>query len=174
MYSELRVNPIEQQQEQLGTLKSLRQKTQLLVDCKASLTQHTEALDIKQGLLEEATSERQRLQKEKKVLLEMIHSVQRDMEATVQQRIRDQEYEPLHEQVNVLRAENGLQKLPSVEQEIEAQMAKHLEDRREKWQQTPPVDLQTAVDLKVTKEVRNIKIIQDFVQIISDFQMSKI
>ncbi|KAL0074004.1 hypothetical protein F4703DRAFT_1893531 [Phycomyces blakesleeanus] len=156
MYSELRVNPIEQQQEQLGTLKSLRQKTQLLVDCKASLTQHTEALDIKQGLLEEATSERQRLQKEKKVLLEMIHSVQRDMEAVTEiekslgkerdnlkqtvQRIRDQEYEPLHEQVNVLRAENGLQKLPSVEQEIEAQMAKHLEDRREKWQQTPPVE----------------------------------
>ncbi|OAD75755.1 hypothetical protein PHYBLDRAFT_75844 [Phycomyces blakesleeanus NRRL 1555(-)] len=154
--SELRVNPIEQQQEQLGTLKSLRQKTQLLVDCKASLTQHTEALDIKQGLLEEATSERQRLQKEKKVLLEMIHSVQRDMEAVTEiekslgkerdnlkqtvQRIRDQEYEPLHEQVNVLRAENGLQKLPSVEQEIEAQMAKHLEDRREKWQQTPPVE----------------------------------
>ncbi|KAI9009956.1 hypothetical protein CLU79DRAFT_774711 [Phycomyces nitens] len=131
---------MEQQQEQLGTLKSLRQKTQLLVDCKASLTQHTEALDTKQGLLEEATSERQRLQKEKKVLLEMIHSVQRDMEAVAEiekslgrerdnlkqtvQRIRDQEYEPLHEQVNELRLKNGLQRLPSVEQEMEAQMAK--------------------------------------------------
>ncbi|KAI7871856.1 hypothetical protein BDF14DRAFT_1878201 [Spinellus fusiger] len=140
-------------QHQLDTLASLRKKTQFLVDSKANLSLQTEALNIKQGLLEEATSQRQRLQKEKKVLLEMIQSVQRDIETVVKMeevlvkerdelkqtvtRIRDQEYEPLHEQVNELRARNGLQRLPSVEQEIEAQMAKQLENRRKEWQESP-------------------------------------
>ena len=55
--------------------------TQSLIDCKANLLQKTESLEHKQHLLEEVISERQRLTKEKRMLLDMIQNVQRDLEA---------------------------------------------------------------------------------------------
>ncbi|KAI8143643.1 hypothetical protein BJV82DRAFT_713311 [Fennellomyces sp. T-0311] len=145
---------MEEIETQQQSLKAIRDSTQSLLNCKANLIQKIESLDHKEKLLDEIVSERQRLTKEKRMLLEMIQSVQRDIEAVTEaeaslgkerdelkqsvDRIKIQEYEPLHDQVNGLRTRSGLQKLPHVQQEIEAQQARALEERREKWQQASP------------------------------------
>ncbi|CAO3595521.1 unnamed protein product [Absidia cylindrospora] len=51
------------------------------------------------------------------------------------QRIRNEEYEPLQESVNKSRIGKGLIKIAHVQQEMEAQMAQKLKERRENWQQ---------------------------------------
>ncbi|KAI9354979.1 hypothetical protein BD770DRAFT_391838 [Pilaira anomala] len=136
---------------QMQSLEQLRQKTQSLVDCKATLLSKTEILDQKKSLLEETNSERQRLQREKKILREMLHNINQDMNSLLEaeqslakesedlersvKKLKHEQYEPLHDQVNEIRLQNGLTKLPHIQQELEARMAKILEDRRVKWQQ---------------------------------------
>ncbi|GAA5805811.1 hypothetical protein HPULCUR_011337 [Helicostylum pulchrum] len=140
---------------QMHSLEQLRQKTQALVDCKATLLSKTEILDQKKSLLEETNSERQRLQREKKLLREMLHNINQDMNSLVEveqsltkesedlersvNKLKHEQYEPLHGnnqyQVNDIRVQNGLTKLPHIQQELEARMAQILEDRRVKWQQ---------------------------------------
>ncbi|KAI8979862.1 hypothetical protein BDF20DRAFT_913355 [Mycotypha africana] len=140
-----------QLKEQLSFLETLRRKTQSLVDCKAALLSKTEILNRKKDLLEETIMEKQRLQREKRVLQEMLQSINQDLTSIGEaenaltkesreleqsvERIKDEQYEPLHDQVNELRTKNGLQKLPHINQELEARMAKILEERRVKWQQ---------------------------------------
>ncbi|CDS02888.1 hypothetical protein LRAMOSA00290 [Lichtheimia ramosa] len=145
------MEPTPDADQQREALKNLQRMTQSLIDCKANLLQKTESLEHKQHLLEEVISERQRLTKEKRMLLDMIQNVQRDLEATTEaeasllkerddlqqtvDRVRNQEYEPLHDRVNQLRTSHGLQKVPHVQQEVDAQMARILEERRTNWQQ---------------------------------------
>ncbi|KAI7906887.1 uncharacterized protein BX663DRAFT_494100 [Cokeromyces recurvatus] len=137
--------------EQLNSLQELRQKTQELIDCKAALVSKSEILDHKKDLLEEANSERQRLQKEKTLLREMLQNINQDLNSIVEvertlakesedlersiNKLKTEHYEPLHDQVNEIRLKNGLTKLPHIQQELEARMAKILEERRVKWQQ---------------------------------------
>ncbi|KAL7311963.1 hypothetical protein PS15m_009669 [Mucor circinelloides] len=136
---------------QLSSLDLLRSKTQALVDCKATLLSKTEILDSKKNLLEETNAEKQKLQRERKLLREMLQNITKDLNAIVEveqaltkeseelersvNKMRTEQYEPLHEQVNEIRMQNGMSKLPHIQQELEAQMAKTLEDRRMKWQQ---------------------------------------
>ncbi|KAI9323623.1 hypothetical protein BX666DRAFT_1888688 [Dichotomocladium elegans] len=165
-------------EQQRQSLKAIQQMTQSLIDCKASLLQKTETLEYKQRLLEDIVAERQRLNKERRILLDMMQNVQRDLESiteaetslrkengALQQsvtRLRNEEYEPLHGQcclvnnvivhkspppsshaycsagrldrVNQLRTTNGLTRIPHVQQEVDAQMARILEERRQNWQ----------------------------------------
>ncbi|CAO3657348.1 unnamed protein product [Mucor hiemalis] len=136
---------------QIKSLDNLRQKTQALVDCKATLLSKTEILNQKKSVLEETNSEKQRLQREKKLLREMLQNINQDMNWLIEveqslkkeseeleksvNRIKKEQYEPLHDQVNEIRERNGLSKLPHIHQELEARMAKILEERRVKWQQ---------------------------------------
>ncbi|KAF1799295.1 hypothetical protein FB192DRAFT_1386025 [Mucor lusitanicus] len=136
---------------QLSSLELLRSKTQALVDCKATLLSKTEILDSKKNLLEETNVEKQKLQRERKLLREMLQNITKDLTAITEveqslakeseeleksvNKMRTEQYEPLHEQVNEIRVQNGMSKLPHIQQELEAQMAKTLEDRRMKWQQ---------------------------------------
>ncbi|KAI8090012.1 uncharacterized protein BX664DRAFT_146972 [Halteromyces radiatus] len=131
-----------------------REKTQQLVDCKASLLQTNELLESKTNMLEELTAQRHKRLKEKRLLLTMIQEVQRDIESITEledslgrecadlqknaQRLRDEEYEPLHEKVNKMRQDKGLNRIPHMQQDIEAQMARKLKERRENWQQGTP------------------------------------
>ncbi|KAL1930412.1 hypothetical protein VTP01DRAFT_10574 [Rhizomucor pusillus] len=139
-------------EQQIDTLKNIKQMTQSLVDCKSDLLSKTEALEHKQQLLEEIKAECQRLKKEKRTLLEMIQSVQRDIDAVSEaelllgrerdelqrnvNRIQTEQYDPLHERVNELRMQHGLQKIPHIRKELEDRMAKMLEERRTNWQQS--------------------------------------
>ncbi|KAI7876143.1 uncharacterized protein EV154DRAFT_526184 [Mucor mucedo] len=136
---------------QMNSLELLQRKTQSLVDCKATLMSKTEVLDSKKSLLQETNSERQRLQREKKLLREMLQNINQDLESLqeVEQsltkesddlersvnKIKNEQYEPLQDQVNEIRLKIGLNKLPHIQQELEARLAKILEDRRVKWQQ---------------------------------------
>lgn len=56
-----------------------RSKTQALVDCKATLLSKTEILDNKKSLLEETNAEKQKLQREKKMLREMLQNITQDL-----------------------------------------------------------------------------------------------
>ncbi|KAG2223279.1 hypothetical protein INT45_007005 [Circinella minor] len=158
---------IESQQQ---SLKAIRDSTQSLLNCKANLIQNIESLDHKEKILDEIVSERQRLTKEKRMLFEMIQSVQRDIEAITEaerslgkerdelkksvDRIRNLDYDPLHDKVNELRSRIGLEKLPHVQQELEAQMARALEKRRENWQQASPSPSQPITSSPSTNRSR--------------------
>ncbi|KAG1054009.1 hypothetical protein G6F43_003962 [Rhizopus delemar] len=136
---------------QLQSLERLKQKTQTLIDVKSTLVTKTEILDQKKALLEQVNSERQRLNKEKKLLLDMLQSIQRDLDSMVEaekaltkeyedlernvNKYRIEQYEPLQDEVNEIRVKSGMMKLPHIQQELEAKMAKVLEDRRVKWQE---------------------------------------
>lgn len=58
-----------------------RNKTQALVDCKATLLSKTEILDSKKSLLEETNVEKQKLQRERKLLREMLQNITKDLTA---------------------------------------------------------------------------------------------
>ncbi|CAO3609899.1 unnamed protein product [Cunninghamella blakesleeana] len=137
--------------QQLDSLKQLRESTQQLIHCKASIFKNTDLLESKTNLLEELRAERLQRVKEKRLLLDMIQSVQRDidtltdMENTLGREcddlqnnmldLKNEEYERLHENVNIIRVKKGLSKIPHVQQDREAEMAKRLQERRENWQQ---------------------------------------
>ncbi|KAG1222464.1 hypothetical protein G6F68_020632 [Rhizopus microsporus] len=57
-----------------------------------------------------------------------------DLERNVN-KYRIEQYEPLQDEVNEIRVKSGMMKLPHIQQELEAKMAKVLEDRRMKWQE---------------------------------------
>ncbi|KAG1455981.1 hypothetical protein G6F56_006940 [Rhizopus delemar] len=57
-----------------------------------------------------------------------------DLEKNVN-KFKKEQYEPLQDEVNEIRVKSGMVKLPHIQQELEAQMAKELEDRRMKWQE---------------------------------------
>ncbi|KAI8336908.1 hypothetical protein BD560DRAFT_413475 [Blakeslea trispora] len=136
---------------QANSLEKLREKTQALLDCKATFMSKSEILEQKKSFLEEANSEKQRLQREKRLLREMLQSINQDLNSIVDvekalnkesedlekslNRLKKEEYEPLHDQVNEIRIQNGMSKLPHIQQEIEAKLAKILEERRVQWQQ---------------------------------------
>ncbi|ORZ09505.1 hypothetical protein BCR42DRAFT_423547 [Absidia repens] len=137
--------------QQIDALKQLQEQTQQLLNCKSTLLQTTELLENKTNILDELKAERHARLKEKRLLLDMIQGVQRDIESITEmedalgrecadlqknvQRIRNEEYEPLQESVNTLRIGKGLIKIAHVQQEMEAQMAQKLKERRENWQQ---------------------------------------
>ncbi|KAI8881472.1 hypothetical protein K501DRAFT_188987, partial [Backusella circina FSU 941] len=128
-----------------------RQKTQALVDCKASILSKSEVLEYKRNLYEETISEKQRLLKEKRALLDMLQNVQNDLEQLVDiektlakeneqlekqvLHLKTEQYDPLHDHVNEIRVQNGMSKLAHIQQESDAQLARALEERRIKWQQ---------------------------------------
>ncbi|OBZ82352.1 hypothetical protein A0J61_09597 [Choanephora cucurbitarum] len=136
---------------QTNTLEKLREKTQALLDCKATYMSKSEILEQKKNFLEEASSEKQRLQREKRLLREMLQSINQDLNSIVDieialnresedlektlDKLKKEQYEPLHDQVNEIRTQNGMSKLPHIQQEIEAKLAKLLEERRVQWQQ---------------------------------------
>ncbi|KAJ2962361.1 hypothetical protein NQZ79_g2538 [Umbelopsis isabellina] len=125
---------------QLQSLKGLRKQTQALFELKSQIIATNETLDTKKNLLEEMTTERRRLVKEKKMMMEMIQAIQRDIDTVTEgenslqvecnnleqslQRLREVEYEPLQD------------RLPNLQQEIDAQLAKALEERRNTWQES--------------------------------------
>ncbi|KAL4213903.1 hypothetical protein AB4K20DRAFT_1889037 [Rhizopus microsporus] len=137
---------------QLQSLDLLKQKTQALIDVKNTLLSKTELLEQKKGLLEQINTEKQRLSKEKRLLFDMLQSIQRDLDSVTEvetqltreheeleknvTKYRIEQYEPLQDEVNEIRAQSGMIKLPHIQQELEAQMAKLLEDRRMKWQES--------------------------------------
>lgn len=67
--------------DQMDTLQTLYRQTRALSDCKTDLLAKRDALDKKQHLYEEVVAERQRLNKEKRMILDMLNKIQQDMDA---------------------------------------------------------------------------------------------
>jgi hypothetical protein len=57
-----------------------RKQTQGLFELKSQIIATNETLETKKNLLEEMTAERRRLVKEKKMMMDMIQAIQRDIE----------------------------------------------------------------------------------------------
>lgn len=64
-----------------SSLWHCRRQTQTLFDLKSQILVVSETLEAKQNLLEEMTAERRRLVKEKKMMMDMIQAIQRDIES---------------------------------------------------------------------------------------------
>ncbi|KAG1180435.1 hypothetical protein G6F70_004538 [Rhizopus microsporus] len=136
---------------QLQSLDLLKQKTQALIDVKNTLLSKTELLEQKKGLLEQINTEKQRLSKEKRLLFDMLQSIQRDLDSVTEvetqltreheeleknvTKYRIEQYEPLQDEVNEIRAQSGMIKLPHIQQELEAQMAKRQKDEMARVEQ---------------------------------------
>ncbi|KAI8064371.1 hypothetical protein BC940DRAFT_306084 [Gongronella butleri] len=134
----------------MNELLQIRETTQQLLNVKANLRQSSESLAQKTDILEELTAERHRLLKEKRLLLELLQGVQKDIDtiaemegdlerecndlkATVDQ-LKNHDYQPLHDHVNDMRSAKGMHKIPHIQQDMDNQMAKRLQERREEWQ----------------------------------------
>lgn len=57
-----------------------RRQTQTLFDLKSQILVASETLEVKQNLLDEMNAERRRLVKEKRMMMDMIQAIQRDIE----------------------------------------------------------------------------------------------
>ncbi|RUP25414.1 hypothetical protein BC936DRAFT_138836 [Jimgerdemannia flammicorona] len=134
---------------ELESLCDLKNRTETLIRVKHSIFQNNESLDRKQALLDDVISEKQQLLREKRTVVEMLQGIQRDIEAATAAelaltkerddlqdtliKLRNDEYEPLKTEVDSLRLNKGLKRLPNLQEELDTQMAKYLEDRRERW-----------------------------------------
>ncbi|RUS14512.1 hypothetical protein BC937DRAFT_93705 [Endogone sp. FLAS-F59071] len=138
------------QLREFESLRELRNRTEILIQVKHSIFQNNESLERKQALLDDVVSEKQQLLREKRVMMEMLQAIQRDIEAAIKaeqvlKKERDdlrevtlklrEEYEPLKSKVDSLRLEKGLKRLPNLQEELDTQMAKYLENRRERWRE---------------------------------------
>ncbi|KAL1922429.1 uncharacterized protein VTP21DRAFT_9968 [Calcarisporiella thermophila] len=130
----------------LAALSDLKGKQDALGDLKQQLFELQEQLEQKEHLLDEVSLERGRLQREKLELCEMLRGLQRDIESVTEvernvkaerdglrerlKRIREESYEPLKEEVDKKRIQHQLRKLPNLQDELDQQMARYLEQRR--------------------------------------------
>ncbi|ORX55563.1 hypothetical protein DM01DRAFT_1022371 [Hesseltinella vesiculosa] len=138
-----------------------RHETKQLLDRKTHLLQTTELLESKTSSLEELTAERHKRLKEKRLLLELLQGVVKDIDSIAEMEVilkkecedlksaveqeRALEYEPLHEQVNILRSAKGMTKIPHLQQDIDNELAKRLQERREEWQNGTPSSSSASV-----------------------------
>ncbi|CAO3662519.1 unnamed protein product [Rhizopus microsporus] len=91
---------------QLQSLDLLKQKTQALIDVKNTLLSKTELLEQKKGLLEQINTEKQRLSKEKRLLFDMLQSIQRDLDSVTEVETQlTREHEELEKNVTKYRIE---------------------------------------------------------------------
>ncbi|OZJ04433.1 hypothetical protein BZG36_02902 [Bifiguratus adelaidae] len=123
-------------------------KTKELAGYKASILASTEQLEKKQALLDDVRSERHVLNKERKALLAMLNHIQQDLamvsevEQTLEKErddlqkqlhtLRNEQFDPLKDEVDAMRQAEGLRKLPNLQQELDQKMtrqAKALADR---------------------------------------------
>ncbi|KAJ3041906.1 hypothetical protein HDV00_008415 [Rhizophlyctis rosea] len=146
--------------EKLNNLHHLRVKTASLDKTKQSLLHAHERLEREDALLEELGVERRTLEREWVALVDMLKGIQKDLEAIgtaesalKQSRrstsefladVQNNEYDPLKEEVDELRAQHGLPKLPNVRDEIEQEMARYLSERRERWKDSGLLDKDDA------------------------------
>ncbi|KAJ3278910.1 hypothetical protein HK104_001929 [Borealophlyctis nickersoniae] len=127
--------------DKLKHLHDLRTRSLQLHRTKESLLQTTQRLERQDALLDEISGERRRLERERDGLVAMVKAVVKDIESlsTAERTLRSartttseqlnqlkEEYPPLKDQVDSLRAEHGLPKLPNVQEEIETEMARHV------------------------------------------------
>ncbi|KAI9140845.1 hypothetical protein BKA69DRAFT_487974 [Paraphysoderma sedebokerense] len=137
---------------QLQNLQDLRCKTIRLLSLKKDILSKSEKLEEGTNVLNDLQSERRQLVEEKRTLLEMLYTVQKDLENITEAekllegekkklqdevtRLREEEYEPLIESINQRRVKLRLPPLPNLQEESDNQMAKYLEDRLEEWRDT--------------------------------------
>lgn len=77
-----------------------------MIDVKNTLLSKTELLEQKKGLLEQINTEKQRLSKEKRLLFDMLQSIQRDLDSVTEAETQlTREHEELEKNVTKYRIE---------------------------------------------------------------------
>lgn len=77
-----------------------------MIDVKNTLLSKTELLEQKKGLLEQINTEKQRLSKEKRLLFDMLQSIQRDLDSVTEVETQlTREHEELEKNVTKYRIE---------------------------------------------------------------------
>ncbi|KAJ3031305.1 hypothetical protein HK097_005470 [Rhizophlyctis rosea] len=135
--------------ENLHALHYLRTKTLALQKSKSSLIETTQTLERQDALLKEISSEKHALQRERDFLLANLKQISQDIldlsktytlladsrskTSSLLTTLQTTDYDPLKQQVDSLRLNHNLPKLPNLSEELESEMASYLSKRRERW-----------------------------------------
>ncbi|KAI8806998.1 hypothetical protein BJ742DRAFT_814081 [Cladochytrium replicatum] len=144
----------------LQELLELRLQTKKLAHLKQSIFESSQSLERDEAILLEITAEKNHLQQEKASLIDALAKVEVDLnamigaETAVRQTVRESkeslrslrndQFEPLKDLVDSLRHNHDLPRLPSLQEEIEMEMAQYLTQRRERWKDSGLVDADHA------------------------------
>ncbi|XP_062844801.1 zinc finger C4H2 domain-containing protein [Trichomycterus rosablanca] len=137
----------------LENIKEIRNKTLQMEELKARLRSEFQTLESEEKHLKDYKQEMELLLQEKMAHVEELRLIHADinvMENTIKQsesdlnkildstrRLHD-EYKPLKDHIDALRASLGLQKLPQLSQEEERLSLDYFEKQKTEWQSEPP------------------------------------
>ncbi|KAJ3331651.1 hypothetical protein HDU76_002609 [Blyttiomyces sp. JEL0837] len=143
--------------ESLLELHRIRTLTGILDEHKATVIELSVERDKQQGILDELGTERLLLLTEKEKLVKMLGAVQRDLDEVTKaeeslsnecvslaeriNEVRSEEYEPLRAKVDELRKRHGLPPTKPLQEEIEEERARRLQERRERWRESGILDV---------------------------------
>ncbi|KAG4103221.1 hypothetical protein H8356DRAFT_1647481 [Neocallimastix lanati (nom. inval.)] len=132
----------------LNELEIINRKTEELIKIKSSIIEHSQKLEKGEAVYQEIISEKNKLIKEKDLLKRMLIEIQNDLDDLSKsekelkkenEKTRDnlknlrEEYNPLKDTVDELRAKQLLSRLPNLQEEIDKEMTIYLEKRRNRW-----------------------------------------
>ncbi|KND03983.1 uncharacterized protein SPPG_01431 [Spizellomyces punctatus DAOM BR117] len=148
-------SPNDEQVHRLEELQQIRTETHRLNRNKTQILAATQRVEKHDALMTELNSEQRKLLAEKLALVDKLKTVQKDMDEIriAQRRLREmnahqqaelrklrEDYQPLKDRVDALRQKHGLAKLPNVQDEIENETARYLQERRERWRDSGLID----------------------------------
>ncbi|KAI9098090.1 hypothetical protein DFS34DRAFT_98581 [Phlyctochytrium arcticum] len=153
------MSAVSEPRRRLEELHEIRTESQRLNQTKSKVINATQRIEKHEALMSEMSSEQRKLFSEKLALVDKLRTVQSDMEnIRVAQRqlretnrahqeelkkLRQEQYEPLKDRIDALRQRHGLGKLPNVQDEIENETSKYLQERRERWRESGLLDAAT-------------------------------
>ncbi|KAG0328647.1 hypothetical protein BGZ99_004917 [Dissophora globulifera] len=136
---------------ELMELKQMKIRQGDFLHLKDEIFQVSQALEEKQSILDEISSERKALQSELHRYIAMVRQVQKDFELAQRAeaellkdrdqlslhltQLKNHDFKILKDEVDQLRTAKGLRPLPSLEQEEAEVMGRYLEQRRGQWRE---------------------------------------
>jgi len=159
--------------QRLEDLKALKGKMQHLEKMKQQITHSTSNMQNEDALLEEFLAEKALLKEEYNSALLTLKAIQNDLaqvESVIQNSMAEQaetkahidqilkdEYYPLKEEVDGLRSDLGMPKLPSLQQEQDRSQSNYLEKRRQKWNEESDSGTSAATTTTTTSTSNRIR-----------------
>eukprot|EP00833_Pecoramyces_ruminatium_P016172 jgi/Orpsp1_1/1190204/evm.model.d7180000077417.1 len=132
----------------LNELEIINKKTEELGKIKSSIIEYSQKLEKDEAVYHEIISEKNKLIKEKDLLKKMLFEIQNDLDdlSKSEKLVKEEnektknnlkklreEYNPLKDTIDELRAKQLLSRLPNLQEEIDKEMSIYLEKRRNRW-----------------------------------------
>ncbi|KAI8853381.1 hypothetical protein BC829DRAFT_382689 [Chytridium lagenaria] len=138
--------------EQLAELHDVKSLTTAVEDKKTQIISLSLDKEKKDVLLSEMVTERKVLEQERDSLLQLLSSVQMDLEEIIEaervlmtsrdglakriEGMREKDFEPLRQATDKLRLKHGLKPVSSLQDDLDREMFRLLSEHRERWRDT--------------------------------------